>query len=433
MTPPDRAAGFLRANGMFHGDLDAPRCTQEFISEMSAGLAGRPSSLRMIPTFIEADVAIPAGQPVIAMDAGGTNLRVALIEFDAEGEPVLSAFEQHRMPGLNGEIPSDAFFEVLAGHVKKLAARASRCGLSFSYPAEILPSRDGKILSLSKELRVAGIVGELVGERLNCALRAAGVKKDLRFVVVNDTVGALLAGRAAHGSHRYCRYVGFVLGTGLNCAYVEANHHVGKRRDLPGDGRQIINVESGAYARVPRGAVDVAFDAQSAEPGCYHLEKAVSGAYLGPLALKTLQAAAAEGLFANGARECIEAWPRLETPELEPFLGGAGGTGLHAALCRLGNADDVASAADVVDHLLERAAKLAAVNMSAALLRSVPTGPADAPACITVDGSTFWRLRGYHERISAWVDRILAGRMRYEIISVESAALVGAAVGGITN
>jgi hypothetical protein len=52
---------------------------------------------------------------------------------------------------------------------------------------------------------------------------------------------------------------------------------------------------------------------------------------------------------------------------------------------------------------------------------------------VTVDGSTFWRLRGYHERITAWMDRILAGRLRYEMISVESAALVGAAVGGITN
>ncbi|HYD39266.1 MAG TPA: hypothetical protein VEB43_00425 [Anaeromyxobacter sp.] len=433
MTPTDRAVGFLRANGMFHGDIDAARCTQEFLSEMAAGLVGKPSSLRMIPTFIDAEGAIPVRQPVIAMDAGGTNLRVALVEFDEEGEPVISGFERHRMPGLDGEIPCDAFFGVLAGHVKKLAARASRVGFSFSYPAEILPSRDGKVLSLSKELRVGGIVGQLVGERINAALRAAGVPKDLRFVVVNDTVGALLAGRAAHGSHRYSRYVGFVLGTGLNCAYVDANERIAKRRDLAAGGRQIINVESGNYARVPRGTVDLAFDAQSAEPGSYHLEKSVSGAYLGPVALRTLQAAAAEGLFSAGARECIEAWPRLETPDLEPFLGGAGGTGLHAALVRAGSADDLAVAVGLVDGLLERASKLAAVNVSAALLQSVPTGPADAPACVTVDGSTFWRLRGYHERITAWIDRILAGRLRYEVISVESAALVGAAVGGITN
>lgn len=432
MNPTDRARGFLRASGMFHGDIDAPRCVEEFREEMEAGLCGR-RSLRMIPTFIEVDGAIPVGEPVIAMDAGGTNLRIALVEFDAKGEPRISAFERHRMPGLDGEIRAEVFFEILARHVRKVASRASRVGLSFSYPAEILPSRDGRILGLSKELRVAGVVGRLVGEQINAALQASGARGDLRFVVLNDTVGALLAGRAAHGGRRYSRYVGFVLGTGLNCAYVEANERVQKRGDLPAGGRQIINVESGAYARVPRGAVDLALDAASAEPGHYHLEKTISGAYLGVLCLRAFQMAAEEGLLSAGAKECLRSWRRLETPELEPFLGGETGGALHTALRRSGTADDLATACALVDLLIERGAKLCAVNMSAALLQGVSTGPADAPACITVDGSTFYRLRSYRERITAWVDRILAGRLRYEVVSVESAALIGAAVGGITN
>src|SRR5512142_2687407 len=286
MDPTDRARAFLQASGMFHGDIDALRCTEEFREEMEAGLCGRPSSLRMIPTFIEANREIPVGEPVIAMDAGGTNLRVALVDFDAEGEPRISAFERHRMPGLDGEIPADEFFDTLAGHLRKVAPRAGRVGLSFSYPAEILPSRDGKILGLTKELRVADVVGQLVGVQLNAALRKVGERGDLKFVVLNDTVGALLAGRAAHATRRYSRYVGFVLGTGLNCAYVEANDRVTKRRDLPAGGRQIINVESGAYARVRRGAIDLALDAASAEPGNYALEKTISGAYLGALSLQ---------------------------------------------------------------------------------------------------------------------------------------------------
>jgi hexokinase len=433
MNPTDRARGFLRASGMLHEDIDPLRCFEEFREEMEAGLCGRPSSLRMIPTFIEADGAIPAGEPVIAMDAGGTNLRVALVEFDACGVPRISAFERHRMPGLDGEIPAERFFEILAERIRKVARRAGRVGLSFSYPAEILPSRDGRILALTKELRVAGVVGQVVGERLNAALRALGERGDLRFVVLNDTVGALLAGRAARGARRFSRYVGFVLGTGLNCAYVEANDRVKKRGDLPRGGRQIINAESGAYGRVPRGAIDLALDATSAEPGRNQLEKTASGAYLGALCLRTFQAAAEEGLFSQGARDCLRSWPRLETPELEPFLGGEGGAALHAALGRAGTAADAETACALTDLILERGAKLCAVNMAAALLQGVCTGPADAPACITVDGSTFYRLRGYRRRITSWVDRILAGRLEYEVVSVESAALVGAAVGGITN
>lgn len=433
MIPSDRARGFLRASGMFHGDIDPRRCIDEFQKEMDEGLCGRPSSLRMIPTFIEADRAIPAGEPVLAVDAGGTNLRVALVEFDAEGEPRISEFERHRMPGLDGEISADEFFGALAGRIGRLAGRARRVGLSFSYPAEILPTRDGRIVGLSKELQVAGAIGAVIGDRLNAALRAAGAPGGLRFVVLNDTVGALLAGRAAHGAHRFSRYVGFVLGTGMNCAYVESNDLVRKRSDLPAGGRQIINVESGAYARVPRGAVDLALDADSAEPGSYHLEKTASGAYLGALCLRTFQAACEEGLFSPAARECLRACPRLETPDLEPFLGGEEGAALHAELRRRGTEQDLATAAALADLLLERAAKLVAVNMAAALLRSVPTGPADAPAAITVDGSTFYRLRSYRQRITAWLDQLLAGRLGYEVVSVESAALIGAAVGGVTN
>jgi hexokinase len=433
MSPSERALEFLRATRMFHGDIDARRCVDEFREEMEAGLCGRPSSLKMIPTFIEADREIPVGEPVIAIDAGGTNLRVALVDFDAEGEARLSAFERHRMPGLDGEIPAQEFFDTLAGHMRRVAARAGRVGLSFSYPAEILPTRDGKILGLSKELRVAGVVGQLVGERLDAALRASGLRGTHKFVVLNDTVGALLAGRAASGARRHSRYVGFVLGTGLNCAYVEANDRVPKRSDLPAGGRQIINVESGAYGRVPRGDVDLALDATSAEPGNYQLEKTSSGAYLGALCLQAFQAAAEEKLFSAGARDCLRTWPRLDTPELEPFLGGEGGAALHTALIRAGTPQDLEVACALVDLLLERAAKLVAVNMAAAVLKSVNTGPADAPACITVDGSTFYRLRGYQRRITAWVDRILADRARYEITSVENAALIGAAVGGITN
>jgi hexokinase len=432
MDPTDRAKSFLSAARIYHGDVDADESTREFMEEMEAGLQGRPSSLHMIPTFIEVEASIPAGEAVIAMDAGGTNLRTALVQFDAEGEPHLSDFHKHRMPGLDGEIPADRFFEILAGHVRKLTSRASRVGLSFSYPAEILPTRDGRILSLSKELRVADVEGQLVGERLRAALQAAKARADVHFVVLNDTVGALLAGRAAQAGQRFSRFVGQVLGTGLNSAYVESNGKIPKRTDLPAGGRQIINVEAGGYTRVACGEIDRALDADSKEPGTYLLEKAVSGAYLGALCLRTLQAAAEGGLFSQGGAACLRACPRLETPALDPFLGRAS-KGLHAALAKQGSGDDAAIASALVDLIVERAAKLAAVSMAAALLKSVPTGPADGPACLTVDGSTFYLLPTFRERITGWIDRILAGRLAYRVVTVDNAALVGAAVGGITN
>jgi len=430
VTHLDRAAGFLRGCGMYHADVDVDACTRRFLEDMDAGLSGRPSSLRMIPTFIGVDADIPLHRPVLAVDAGGTNLRVALVEFDAAG-PRLSGFERHRMPGLDGEISVQAFFEALAGRVRPMAAGAARMGLSFSYPAEILPSREGRILGLSKELRVAGIAGQLVGAQLCQALRRAGAAGELHFVVLNDTVGALLAGRAARAGQPAARQVGYVLGTGLNCAYVEDNARIGKLPGLPA-GRQVVNVEAGNWAGAPRGAVDRALDERSAEPGTYLLEKAVSGAYLGALCLRTLQAASEEGLFTSGASSCLREWPRLDTPQLDPFLSARPrAEGLAAELGRRGTGEDLALAAALSSAVVERSAQLAAVVLAAAALRS--QGPAGPTVRATVDGSTFYKLPTFRERITGWAERILAGRCALEVVSVEHAALVGAAVGGLTN
>jgi hexokinase len=222
-----------------------------------------------------------------------------------------------------------------------------------------------------------------------------------------------------------------VLGTGLNCAYVEDNARIAKLPGLPA-GRQVINVEAGNWAGAPRGAIDRALDAASAEPGTYFLEKAVSGAYLGPLCLRSLRAAAEDGLFTEGARACLGEWPRLGTPQLDPFLSGRpAAEGPWAELSRRGTGDDLALASELVSSLIERSAQLAAVVMGAAALRT--QGPAGPAVRVTADGSTFHKLPTFRRRITGWLEKIVAGRCAPEVGKVEHAALVGAAVGGITN
>src|SRR6185436_18880419 len=52
---------------------------QAFRLAMDAGLAGRPSSLKMLPTFVEQPRGDERGR-VIVIDWGGTNGRVSMIE-----------------------------------------------------------------------------------------------------------------------------------------------------------------------------------------------------------------------------------------------------------------------------------------------------------------------------------------------------------------
>jgi hexokinase len=80
-----KAERFLERVGLDPESVDVERMLADFHAEMEAGLAGKPSSLAMIPTYLSADVEVPADKPVIALDAGGTHLRIALVSFDAAG------------------------------------------------------------------------------------------------------------------------------------------------------------------------------------------------------------------------------------------------------------------------------------------------------------------------------------------------------------
>jgi hexokinase len=431
---PGEAAGrFLAASGLSLGDLEAGREVEAFLSEMDRGLAGAPSSLRMIPTFIEVDREVPRGRPAVVIDAGGTNLRAAVVEFGGDGRPRTSAFRQQRMPGTAGEVSAGELFAALAGFVRDLVPRSERLGFCFSYPTEALPDKDGRIIGLWKELKVRGAAGQLVAAGLCAALREAGVGSPPGVVVLNDAVAVLLAGRTATGD-RPGSHVGFVLGTGTNCAYVEANERITKRKDLAPGRSQVVNVESGDYDKAPRGPADLRFAAASAEPGRYVLEKCMSGAYLGGLTLEVLRSAADAGLFGPAGAAAIRSASRLETRQLAQFLG-AGPTpgGLHEAILAAGGAEDAAMACQLVDGTVERAARLAAISMAAAIRKAAAAHGRPAPAYVTVDGSTFHGLPTFRERVASCLEAVLRQQVGHEIITVEHAALVGAAVAALTN
>ena len=122
----------------------------------------------------------------------------------------------------------------------------------------------------------------MIGENLGLALVRLGIAQPKQIVLLNDTVATLLAGRAEASGRRFDSYIGFILGTGTNTAYVEQNNNINKAKDLDADKSQIINVESGGFGKAPRGKIDKAFDAASVSPGVNIFEKMISGAYIGP-------------------------------------------------------------------------------------------------------------------------------------------------------
>lgn len=402
----------------------------DFCSEMEAGLFGDDSSLAMIPSYIKADASIPTNKPVIVLDAGGTNLRVCTVSFDDNGAVDIGCFEQYKMPGFLHELSKQAFYNTICDYLEPVINKSDSIGFCFSYPTEINADKDGKLLYWTKEIKVPEVVGEYIGSGLLAALAKRG-HTGKNLVLLNDTVSTLLAGKII-GEQRQCDgYIGFILGTGTNTAYIEKSSNISKIS--VSSAAQIINVESGNFSKCPQGDIDKLFDNSTDNPGAYTFEKMISGRYLGSVALGLLKKAAINGLFSKAANAEIKSRRCLATAELSMFLENP------LSLAAPFNSDKLTSNDRktlyyLVIELIERAAKLTAVNIAAAVIKSNSGRNPQHPICINIDGSTFYELFGFNTKCEKYLATILNSRGFYfETIRVENAPVIGTAFAGLVG
>ena len=417
----------------FSAAVDADALLAEFDRQMDAGLAARPSSLAMLPAYLDVTKEVPVESPIIVLDAGGTNLRVAVVWFDRAGKARVEDFQKYKMPGTSGvPLGADDFFGTFAEFLVPVCRRAEAVGFCFSYPTEIYPDLDGRLIRWSKQIDAPEVVGTRVGSRISEALFAkTGRRLPLR--VLNDTTATLLAGKTAGLSRRYSSYVGFILGTGTNTAYIERNGRIGKVAGLDPAGSMIVNVESGAFDGAPRSDFDrrAAKRYKNPEEGLF--EKMISGAYIGDVGLEALKAAAEDGLFSPDASAALLALDALSTKDFDDFVANPFlATGALAAIPF--TEDDRRTLMAVGEPLFLRAAALTAVNVSAAVLRTGEGRDPLHPVCVTIDGSTYYKTRTamFKSRVEQGLRDILGARgVFFDTVFVEDAPMIGSAVAGL--
>ncbi len=428
---------FLKKYKMHPKDVNIDEISGIFLEEMKKGLIGESSTLAMIPTFIEPTTSIERNKRVLVLDAGGTNFRVATVYFDDNFRPVIEKFNRFSMPGSKSPVSKREFFNTIVDYIVKTGEIEDKVGFCFSYPTEILPNKDGRLIQFCKEVVAPKVEGELIGEGLKEALNGRGLKSDVKVILMNDTVATLLAGLATYREKDYDNYIGFILGTGTNCCYVEKNSEIKKLRGLNKEARQIVNVESGAFGKAPRGLIDDSLDRKTIDPGNYRFEKMISGGYFGALCLETFKFAAKDKLLSNDFAKVIVDIESLETKDINDFYSNPTKKGmiLSDKLENLDNSDDYRVLYFIIDRLIERAAKLTAINIGSVILKTNSGNDPLCPILVTAEGTTFYGLKNLRERILCYLkDFINDIRNRYfEIVNVENATLIGSAIAGLTN
>ena len=418
---------FLQDNGFIPAaEIDRQAMIGTFISEMEKGLKGEKPSLMMIPTYVGVNGKIPQGAKAAVLDAGGTNFRGGIVTIP----PAISDKQNQPMPGTKGEVDEESFYKAFADEVKRVLplATTKKIGWCFSYPAEATPSLDAKLVHWTKNIQAPAIIGQYVGAELLKRLGGGEI------AIVNDTVATLLAAKATEGDKTYSSYIGFILGTGTNSAYVEKNKNILKLEGADADGSMIINAESGGFDKIETSAFDKAADAKTGNPGVHIFEKLIAGAYLGPVGLEIYKAAAKAGMFSAKAAAAIGGLGALETMDFDNFCAEFKKEGRDNVLDSIfADADDAKLARRLGIPVFERAAVLTAIHLAAFVIKSGEGNDPAAPVAINADGSTYYKTRAipFDATVRKELDDMLVNRrnIHYAITpQVDDAPMVGAGI-----
>ena len=254
-----------------------------FREKVEEGLNKNNAEIQCIPTFILPKATDVKGKALV-LDLGGTNYRVAIVDFSTE-KPIIypnngwkKDMSIMKSPGYTRE----ELFKELADLIVELKREEEMpIGYCFSYPTESIPGGDARLLRWTKGVDIREMVGQFVGKPL---LDYLNEKNKIRFTgvkVLNDTIASLFAGLT---DKSYDAYIGLIVGTGTNMAtFIPSDKITKLDPECHVQGLIPVNLESGNFYPPFLTAVDDTVDATSDSLGKQRFEKAVSGMYLGDI------------------------------------------------------------------------------------------------------------------------------------------------------
>ena len=194
-----------------------------FLQSLKDGLSRnkrKESSIQPYPTYVNK---LPNGSEsgsYLAIDLGGTNMRVLLVQLqDGQSKQALKKVPvpQAVMTGTGSDL-----FGFMADAVKEFVDEQGlqdvelHLGFTFSFPVNQTGIASGTLMRWTKGYVCEDVVGNDVCSMLRTELEKRGLNVVID-ALVNDTTGTLVA--AAWKDPNSC--IGLIVGTGSNACYVE--------------------------------------------------------------------------------------------------------------------------------------------------------------------------------------------------------------------
>jgi hexokinase len=160
----------------------------------------------------------------------------------------------------------------------------------------------------------------------------------------------------------------------------------------------------------------------------------ISGRYQGGVILHELKKAVEEGLFSEKFSCELRTMDDLTTEEVSNFLYYPYSDNKLSQCCADGS-NDFEVLYYIIDAMIERAAKLVTVNLASIMQKTGRGTNPCKPVCIAADGSTFYKLKLFREKLDYYVKSYLNDKkgLYCEFVKAENATLIGAAIAGLIN
>lgn len=262
-----------------------------FEETLDRGLQKDGEIVPMIPTFV---FGYPDGTETgeyLALDLGGTNLRVCLVTLRGQGKFEITQTKYKltdEQKQDEGQKLFDFCAECLASFITDNLGRTSEdpelpLSFTFSYPCAQNRIDHGELIRWTKGFGAPNVEGHDVAAMFADSLAKFNVPIKLTSLI-NDTTGTLIASNYVDPNTK----IAVIFGTGCNAAYMETVGNIPKMKHLglPDDQEMAINCEWGAFdsfdhQHLPRTKYDIIIDEASNKPGEQSFEKMIAGLYLG--------------------------------------------------------------------------------------------------------------------------------------------------------
>jgi hexokinase len=402
------------------------KIVRDFHSEMSAGLAGENSSLKMIHSYVARPTGKERGK-FIALDLGGTNFRILELELKGRGRigPITSksfTLDRKYLKG-GGEELFDFLAECIKDFLvgkKNSGGKEIDLGFTFSFPVNQASIASGTLLRWTKGFMTEGVIGKDVVGLLKDALARKGLSNIKVSALANDTVGTL----AARAYEDPSCDVGVIIGTGTNACYAGT---------LP-EGEMIINIEWGNFNKLKTTSYDRMLDEASENKGSQILEKMVSGMYLGELCRSVICDLAEKNvIFKKGCPGVIKKRYSFKTDYMSDMardrsrnmtkalklfekLGIKGSSPSDRKLCK-----------DVCRIISRRASRVSAAALAAVITKTDPD--LLRKHTVAIDGSVYEKYTHFSNDVKASLKELFGAKSsRIRIALVKDGSGKGAAI-----